>query len=432
MEPLVLSGYSASKKFGAQRVTRGGKTVYILSLPIHLVPIHLPVPNPDRPIDSNRAVRKSHAEDFGQYWLKYPTSWTVPPLLVDTAHHLVFREEALIEDGPGFGIIEVPDYSASVLRTLDGQHRILGWDLIRTKLLLELDVFQEQLLSANRSGTDLEKDVAKKKVAELKAQLQRMNEEQVTIEIITGVSESEHKNFFITIADCAIGINSSERTRMDEVNKTSRIAKKLIDDIPLLANRVEMRKSAAGKNSKDLLSVANLRDIVRHLCFSIKGKVTLAREQKLDEGHALDIAQRFFSAMSEGIPALKGISDGVYLPRTMRTESLLGSSTFWRSLAGAYHELAVVVTDQVDLTFNPDGHRLFVEMLPNLVKVARIKSNASGRTIDPRWYATGCFSTGEIAPRSRAQDLNNLSLLLAQWARTGEIFNPAKPKKTSR
>jgi hypothetical protein len=432
MESIVLSGYSATKKFGAQRVTRGGKTVYILSLPIHLVPIHLPVPNPDQPIDSNRAVRKSHAEDFGQYWLKYPDSWTVPPLLVDTAHHLIFDQKSFIEDGPGFGTLEIPDYSARVLRTLDGQHRILGWDLIRTKLLSELAVFQEQLLSANRSGTDLEKDVARKKVAELKAQLQRMNDEQVTIEIITGVSEAEHKNFFITIADYAIGINSSERTRMDEVNKTSRIAKKLIDDIPLLTNRVEMRKSAAGKNSKDLLSVANLRDIVRHLCFSIKGKVTLAREQKLDEGHAFDIAQRFFSAMSEGIPSLKGIADGLYLPRTMRAESLLGSSTFWRSLAGAYHELAVVVKDQVDLTFNPEGHQLFVKMLPNLVKVARIKSNASGRTIDGRWYATGCFSTGEIAPRSRAQDLNNLSLLLAEWARTGEVFNPAKPKKSSR
>jgi hypothetical protein len=57
----VLTGYSANKQLAAQQVTRGGKTVYIVSIPINLVPEHLSIPDAIKPIDSNRAVSKAHA-----------------------------------------------------------------------------------------------------------------------------------------------------------------------------------------------------------------------------------------------------------------------------------------------------------------------------------------------------------------------------------
>ena len=115
-ESVTLGGYSADKELAAQQVSRGGKTVYIVSLPIQLVPVLLPVPNPLEPLESNRAVRKSHADDFGQYWLKNPDSWTVPPLLVDTSDYLKFKEEFSIVNGPRLGKVILPEYSNKILK----------------------------------------------------------------------------------------------------------------------------------------------------------------------------------------------------------------------------------------------------------------------------------------------------------------------------
>jgi hypothetical protein len=426
MTDFTLGGYSVTKELAAQQVTRGGKTVYILSLPIQLVPVHLPIPDPSRPIDSNRAVSKSHAEGFGAYWLKNVGSWTVPPLLVDTADHLKFDEKFTIIDGPRLGVLHLPDYSNQILRTLDGQHRILGWALVRNRLIKDLEAAQEQFQIAQRTGTTIEKDLATEKLEQTRASLQRMQTEQVTLEIVSGVTEHEHKTFFVTIADNAVGINTSERARMDETNMTSRVAKQLVDTLDVLQNRVEMRKSSAGKSSKDLVSLANVRDIVRHSCFGIKGKVTAAREQSVNDANAMEISEHFFRAMSEAIPQLKQIVNGTYLPKALKQESLLGSVTIWRCLAGSYNDLAVTLVNNKDLHWNKSGHDKFVAMLTELYKKMKISGTGSERKIMGAWAETGCFNPGELAPRSRAQDLRNLSTLFTAWAESGVAFSPKK------
>jgi hypothetical protein len=429
MTDFTLGGYSVTKELAAQQVTRGGKTVYILSLPIQLVPVHLPIPDPSRPIDSNRAVSKSHAEGFGAYWLKNVGSWTVPPLLVDTADHLKFDEKFSITDGPRLGVLHLPDYSNQILRTLDGQHRILGWSIVRNRLIKDLEAAQEQFQIAQRTGTSIEKDLASEKLEQTRASLQRMQTEQVTLEIVSGVTEHEHKTFFITIADNAVGINTSERARMDETNMTARVAKQLTDTLAVLQNRIEMRKSSAGKSSKDLMSLANVRDIVRHSCFGIKGKVTAAREQSVNDANAIEISDHFFRAMIEAIPHLQQISNGTYLPKTLKQESLLGSVTIWRCLAGSYNDLAVTLVNNKELHWDKSGHDKFVDMLKELYKKMKISGTGNDRKILSSWAETGCFNPGELAPRSRAQDLRNLSALFTAWAENGAAFSPKKITK---
>lgn len=423
---VVLGGYSATKELVAQCVMRGGKSVYIVSLPINLVPVHLSVPDPSRPIDLNRAVSKAHAESFGKYWLHSPGSWTVPPLLVDTAQTLKFSADFTVENGPKVGKVQIPEYSNQILRTLDGQHRILGWSMTRAKLLKEENTQADLLLEAKRSGTVLEQQVIEGKLIEIRAALERMNREQVTLEIITGVSDVEHKTFFVTIADNAQGINTSERTRLDEMNMTSRVAKRLAESIPLLDRRVEERKASAGKSSKDLLSLANLRDITRHVCFGIKGKVTLIREQQVSDDVAYDLTERFFAALTAAVPAFAQVENGTYLPKTLKAESLVGSVTILRCLAGSYNDLAVSKDSANNLSWNKDGHDKFVAMLTDAIKKMKISDGSAGKTINSSWEATGCFNAGEVAPRSRAQDLRSLSALFTAWAHSGSTFNPKK------
>lgn len=428
MSEIVLGGYSAEKELASQQIQRGGKTVYIVSLPIQLVPVLLPIPDPLHPLEHNRAVRKSHADDFGVYWLRNADSWTVPPLLVDTADHLKFQEAFAIANGPRLGKVFLPDYSNKILRILDGQHRILGWSLVRDKLMKDLEVAQDQYALAQRSGTELEKQEIKKKLEGIRSNLNRMQTEQVTLEIITGVTATEHQTFFVTIADHALGINSSERTRLDETNMTSRVAKQLADSVPLLKNRIEMRKGSVSKKSKDLMALSNVRDIVRHTCFGIKGKVTMAREKEIIDANAFDVTENFFRAVTEAVPQVASIAEMKYLPMTLREESLLGSVTIWRCLAGSYNDLAVKMIDNKELRWDKQGHDSFVRMLSELHKRMKITSNGGEKRISPSWAETGCFNPNETAPRSRSQDLRNLSALFTQWAINGTLFQPKKLK----
>ena len=423
---IVLGGYSETKDIAAQCVTRGGKTVFILSLPISLVPAHLSVPDPTKPIDLNRAVSKSHAESFGDYWLKHPSSWAVPPILVDTQHNLEFDMSLEIDKGPKIGVVKIPDYSNQILRTLDGQHRILGWTMVRDKLINAQARNAGMLQEAKNSGTELDKQILEQKLKEIKNDLERMHREQVTLEIITGVTDIEHKTFFVTIADNAQGINTSERTRLDEVNMTSRVAKTLATSNSLLSGRIEERKASAVKNSGDLMSIANLRNIVRHVCFGIKGKETLARERELNDSNALEVTENFLNAMIDSTPQLREIIEGTYTGKSLRQESLLGSITIWRCLAGAYHEIAVTKGQSHLLSVSKKGHDDFVAMATQAVKKMKFTTGNSGKSLNSSWYKTECFNPGEPAPRSRAQDLKALSALFTIWTKSGTVFDPQK------
>ena len=428
-ESVTLGGYSADKELAAQQVSRGGKTVYIVSLPIQLVPVLLPVPNPLEPLESNRAVRKSHADDFGQYWLKNPDSWTVPPLLVDTSDYLKFKEEFSIVNGPRLGKVTLPEYSNKILKILDGQHRILGWNLVRDKLMRDLEAAQELNAQTQRTGTDQEKIAIQKKLEGIRSDISRMQNEQVTLEIITGVTNNEHQTFFVTIADYALGITTSERTRLDETNMTSRVAKQLVSSLPLLKDRVEMRKGSVARKSKDLMALSNVRDIVRHACFGIKGKVTMAREKEIVDTNAFEITEHFFRAVTDAVPMIANIQEMKYLPMTLRDESILGSVTIWRCLAGSYNDLAVQMIDNKALKWDKNGHDKFVAMLSELYKKMKINQTDGVKKISTSWADTGCFNPNETAPRSRSQDLKNLSALFTAWAESGAAFQPKKISK---
>lgn len=424
----TLTGYSAFKTLVAQQVTRGAKTVYVVSIPINLVPEHLRIPDVVKPIDSNRAVSKSHAEEFGKYWLDHPDSWTVPPLLVDCSDSLEFKEEYPIMEGYRLGVLKLPTHSNKILRTLDGQHRIYGWNYIRSALFEDLEIAKNRLNQSKQSGSNIEIQLAEEAVNTIKDSISRMYREQVTLEIITGVTENEHKTFFIDIADNALGINVTEKTRMDEVNMTSRVAKLLADQTPLLNGRIEFRKSSAAKNSPDLMSLANLRDVTRHVCFGIVGKVSAKREAEFTDINALEMSKHFIDAMLESTNALNEIAEGWLKPKELKATSLLGSSTIWRCLAGAYHELAIDV-DKGVLRWNSEGHKKFVSMATAAIEQMNFIGENEEKSLDPNWYETECFNPGGLAPLSRAQDLKNLSTLFVRWSETGKIFEPKKNVK---
>jgi hypothetical protein len=425
-----LSGYAETKQYAAQQTTRAGKTVYTITMPLSVVPVHLPVPDPVKPYEFNRQVDKGRAQKFADYWEANPDSWAVPPLLLDATNSYQFDPTFPVGDGLSLGVLNLPDHSRDQLRILDGQHRILGWSLVRRSLIDRESKLTETLQKMGQNGaTKLELQVVQKKLDSVRASLKRLGSEQVTVEIITGVSLADHKTYFVTIADNAKGINKAERVRLDENTKVNKVAKKLAVTHPLLTDNVDPRRVSVPKTSKDLVSLANVADIVRHCSVGIAGKMSLGREVWMPETKIEEIATHFFDAVQQSVPVMSKLAGKTVDAKNLRATYLWGSVTILRTLAGAYFALAVALTDGTEtLSWSPQGHQKFIRLLKSLTDdVMTITSTArNGERLSPKWIATGLVPAGSIAPLSRAQDLKALSSLFLAWANSGEAFNPKR------
>lgn len=416
-----MSGYSPGKELAGQRITRNGRSVFIVSLPIDLLPIHLPIPDPDQPFEHNRRVSAKRARDFGQYWADNPDSWTIPPLLIDTPGSLKFDLDVPVDRGADWGQVTLPNNSSQFLRILDGQHRILGWKLKLDELTKQQSTFVQRRANARRDGDRDAEARAGEGLERVERLLKRMQDEQVTMEILTQVSDSEHMTFFVTVADFAKSVNRSERHRLDEFHLDSIVARELSDDLPLLYGRIEEHMLSARKQSDDLMSLANLCDVVRHLTVGINGRISAARQHTLKPDEISQVARLFFDGLMQAVPAFKRISENQFSPADLRKQSLFGSVTVLRCLAGAYFEIAVR-SGESSLAVDEESHRKFMSFVQDLAPYMAIKDKRLVHNTE--WVATRFVNDGELAPRSRSQDLKGLTALFVKWVH-GRPFQPA-------
>jgi len=419
-EQLELSGYEDRKQLLAQRYTRDGKSLFIVSLPIHLVATHLPIPDPNQPFEGNRRVNETHAAKFGEYW-RENTRWATPPLLLDTTFPMTREfEPKFSAGGVEFGILYLPHNSADELEILDGQHRILGWKLITGRIIDELKRAREELAKCKVSEDPVGSQVYEEKVATLNGQMARMRSEYITLEILEGVTIEEHKQFFHDIAVNAKGITKSVTVGFDRRNLMNRVAMSLAEADELLDGRVEMEKDRVTGGNENFVSGKNLVDLVKTVAIGIDGRMTNRREKTFKESAIEAIADRFFKALREAFPDLQKVADDELHPVDLRTASLLGSATILRILAGAYHELAVDNEDDDNPRVTDIGDKraraLFEGLAENM-----------GLPISDDWYNTGFFpETTSKAPSSRAQDLTGLTKLVTIWGLTGKTFVSGK------
>ena len=56
VEQFTLSGYDDRKELLAQRYNRAGKSLFVIALPLHLIPTHMPIPDPSKPFEGNRTA----------------------------------------------------------------------------------------------------------------------------------------------------------------------------------------------------------------------------------------------------------------------------------------------------------------------------------------------------------------------------------------
>ncbi|RWR25205.1 hypothetical protein D8Y24_03185 [Agrococcus lahaulensis] len=412
MTELQLSGYESSKQLVAQRYHRDGKSVFVIALPIHLVPTHLPMPNPDEPFEGNRTVNVSHAVKFGEYW-RENTLWAVPPLLMDTMYPLSSSFDAkLSAGGVEFGIVSLPHNSKDELAILDGQHRIYGWADALRKIQAELTDHREQLQLAKRNEDKDAVALWTGKIETRESELKRARSEYVTLEVWEGMTREEHKQAFHDIAVNAKGITKSVTMRFDNRQMLNRVAQTLSESHDLLADRVELDSDTTRGGNANWLSGKAVVDIVRSAVLGVEGRMTKARENSFKEAQVQQIADKFFNLLLETFTDLKEMSEDTISAPELRGKSLLGSSTIIRVLAGAFHLVAVN---------NDDADKPYVTSagLAKMSDLFKALDGQMGLPINDGWFASGVFAEKESkAPSSRSQDLRKLATTVAHWAET--------------
>ena len=407
----------------AQKISRGNGDTYLFALPISIVLKLLEIPDPAFPFAGNRRVNKGHAQSFGDYWELNEGSWVIPPILLDSTKQLISRISPSESIFTKLVDIDFREEKDSEIRILDGQHRIYGWYLKQLDLDSRLRDATTSFNKAIASGQMEVSKLADKTIQYLNRQIQRLDSESIAINLIDGLDQKSHEQFFVDIAKNALGINKTVQSKYDTRFVVNRVTKELYESHPLLIDRTELEKTKCSDSNPNILSIVNISDIVRAICFGINSRVTPDREATMNDDAMFKVSSLFFDIMVKNFPPLEMIIKKKILPQELREKYLIGSSTIWRCYAGGFYEYCVVLdTKSGVVEIDESRLRKFEKML-------RSVSIVSTYPINRDWINTEQFPNRDSkAPHSRTQNLLAMVKLFAAWAESGEIFNPKNTK----
>lgn len=128
------------------------------------------------------------------------------------------------------GVLQIPLAIDDAMIILDGQHRVAGLVKAYRETLASIsNLVDERDRLMDQESDPLQRErlrVLNTELATLQALEGRFQRDTVTVEIRTNTPRDLHKEWFVTIADNAKGINKSERARLDTINMSSLAAKK--------------------------------------------------------------------------------------------------------------------------------------------------------------------------------------------------------------
>jgi DNA-sulfur modification-associated len=400
------------------------------------------------PSETNREVNEKRVADLADYYKNNGDRVIIPPILADTYLDFEFQKGGELKvdnlNSIEVGILQVPLAVEEALIILDGQHRVAGLVKAYRETVAQLQNLHDQkerLL--DQENDPLQREELRRistQISTLEALLERFKRDTVTVEIRTNTPRDLHKEWFVTIADNAKGINKSERARLDTMNLSSLAAKKVCEKHPLLAGtigesgqpRIDYRNNMAKRTSDTIYSLDNIRNVVKNIAFSAAKKETARLERAMLEriDSVENETMKFFDALVEKVSRfqeLERITSG-YTGVQFRKDSLYASPTMLRALAGAYHSLVIETKKTTkasavaDLPHDSEGYEKFKQLLSNLNEFMDLKTYNGEVDIHPKWRATTLFRESGLAPQSGFQDLAKLVELLTDWGRSGQVF----------
>ncbi|MBL7495119.1 hypothetical protein I6A84_34725 [Frankia sp. CNm7] len=409
VNPLRLSKPQDSSTYLAIRTNQGGRAVYTTRVPLLDLPTILPVPDPNAVDKDNRKVDRLHAKHFGEY-LDTKEDWVAPALLARDSGGCVF--EKLDEQGM-VGYLTVPWAIGGIssLRTIDGQHRILG-------VAIEKQRITDAIAAVDR---EMARKVSPEKAAKLQAereklvaQMGRLKTEYVGLDVYVEPDPIKAQQMFVDVADNAKGISSAVRARFDNYKVANRTLSDVIDH-PLLKNRVDAEQDRMTPKNPNLLGAKHVADITRAVVAGAGGRISKKAEQTLTDGEVIEQVKDFLDVISNAFADLAAITEEdpdternpneLTLAQELRRTSLLGSVGMLRVLGGVFHQLRTGETP-VELD---DITEFFKRLDPHMA--APVSDTSIWRTTD----AGDDFESKASAPIMRTQNIVHLVSVITGW-----------------
>lgn len=406
----LLSRPQDSSTYLALKTIQGGRAVYSTRVPLLDLPTILPVPDPNNVDKDNRKVDRLHAKQFGQY-LDTKQDWVAPTLLARDGGGCVFTKAD--EEGR-VGYLTVPWAIGGIatLRTIDGQHRVLGVSIEKQRITDEISTIDRELarkVSVDRAAKlQAERD-------KLVRQMDRLKQEYVGIDIYVEPDPIKAQQMFVDVADNAKGISSAVRARFDNYKVANRTLSDVIDH-PLLKGRVDAEQDRMTLKNPNLMGAKHVADITRAVIAGAGGRISKKAEQTLTDGEVIEQVKDFLDAMSVAFSDLAAITEedpaaarsaGESLSQQLRRSSLLGSVGMWRVLGGVFRELR---SSDAPAELG-DIAEFFKRLDPHM---------AAPVTETSLWRTTAAdvdFEPNASAPIMRTQNIVHLVGVIAGWYR---------------
>ncbi|MYV51796.1 DNA sulfur modification protein DndB [Streptomyces sp. SID3212] len=409
VDPLRLSKPQDSSTYLAIKTMQGGRPVYTTRVPLLDLPTILPVPDPNNVDKDNRKVDRLHAKQFGEY-LDTKQDWVAPALLARDGGGCTFEK---LDELGAVGYLTVPWAIGGIssLRTIDGQHRVLGVSI------------EKQRITDAINGIDREvsRKVSTDKAAKLEAereklvsQMNRLKSEFVGLDIYVEPDPIKSQQMFVDVADNAKGISSAVRARFDSYKVANRTLSDVIDH-PLLKGRVDAEQDRMTLKNPNLLGAKHVADITRAVIAGAGGRISKKAEQTLTDGEVIEQVKDFLDVISNAFSDLAAITEDdpnaerklgeLTMSQELRRTSLLGSVGMLRVLAGVFRELRAgdnpVELDDITEFFK----RLDPHMASPIAETSIWRITAANDDFEPN----------AAAPIMRTQNIVHLVGVIASW-----------------
>lgn len=411
VDPLRLSKPQDSSTYLAIRTPQGGRDVYSTRVPLLDLPTILPVPDPENVDKDNRKVDRLHARKFGEY-LDSKKDWVAPALLARDSGGCTFEK---VDEHGVVGYLTVPWAIGGIssLRTIDGQHRVLGVSIEKQRITDAISDIDREMARKVSPGKAVKLQTERERLI---GRMNRLKVEYVGLDIYVEPDPIKAQQMFVDVADNAKGISSAVRARFDSYKVANRTLSDVIDH-PLLKGRVDAEQDRMTLKNPNLMGAKHVADITRAVIAGAGGRISKRAEQTLTDGEVIEQVKDFLDIISNAFTDLSAITeedleadrhaDEPTMSQKLRRNSLLGSVGMLRVLAAVFRDLR--------LGDNPVEFDDITEFFKRLDRhmAAPVAEDSIWRTSE----ANVDFEPSAAAPIMRTQNIVHLVSVISGWYR---------------
>ena len=314
-------------------------------------------PEEDR---SQRRLDPKHGSDIAKYLLTNREEYVLGALVYAVDAPCRF-EPSTIHDA--LGVLTIP--FGTNLRSIDGQHRRYG-------LNEAIDSDPTLLNDSTAVLIYVEPDVRRR------------------------------RQMFSDMNSTTKAVSKTINVAFDSRDPFAIVAQKLVTDHPLLKGRTELEAGRVKPSSDMWFTLSGVHDALKRLFVGVGGRVRNPENFPIKK--IAQVGDAFFTALQRNRIELEQAATGLVDMPTLRSTSILFSSTTLRALAGAFHKR--FVTDGVEFDFTR-----YATQLRNL-------------DFSPAaWHESGFVTPGKSTPNARNQEVVAASNQIFELLGSGQRSN---------